>query len=469
MMPEDLRTGSGPWCGALTDTSATIRAAVFKTVKTARVLVSQDPALSNSVRSFEIADTDYWTDRFYQYKVATARITGLEASTLYHYALELDGNVESSLPGRFRTAPRLGSASGFRFALSGCAKSSGMGGKRCPEPYQAIAGMQDVLFFFHLGDFHYEDISGGKNNDDNEDEEQDLSLRLDAYDGTLRSEAVGDLFRTVPIAYGWDDHDFLGNNSCGADPRYLKARQRAREAYDNFVPHYPLADQTDGIYQSFQIGRVLFLLTDNRFNKSPKNVAGTSRTVLGAKQKAWLKGQLIRGKELDLIVWASSFAWIGKADKGEDFWAGYEAERAELAQFIFDSNVRNLCMISADAHMLAIDSGEHSGYAKDEANPEQPRGGFPVFHAAALESMGTTKGGPTYSLGELKLDKKTGAFEVKSGGGLGERRQFGLCEIVYDGATPRVIWTGLRATKAPVVAKPLLEYRFAAKKTYDGF
>ena len=200
-------------------------------------------------------------------------------------------------------------------------------------------------------------------------------------------KASASLFRQLPLAYCWDDHDFLGNNSEGGDPDNAAARRFARDAYDIYVPHYPLASSTEGIYQSFQIGRVLFLLTDSRFAKSPRRGSGTSgKTVLGVNQKTWLKSELLRGKDLDLIVWASSIPWIGADDAGEDYWAGYATERAELCQHLVDHDIRNVCMISGDAHMVAIDDGSHGGYAAGG------RGGFPVFQAAALESSGVGEG-----------------------------------------------------------------------------
>ena len=161
--------------------------------------------------------------------------------------------------------------------------------------------MPELLFFFHLGDFHYENI-----------DEDEIVPRLEAYDGTLRNEGVGDLFRQLPLAYVWDDHDFLGNNAAGGDPRHANARRAARDAYDLHVPHYPFVSPSDGIYQSFQIGRVLFLLTDSRFAKSPSGSGTSGKTVLGINQKAWLKSELLRGRDLDLVVWASSFPWMAR-------------------------------------------------------------------------------------------------------------------------------------------------------------
>ncbi len=59
-------------------------------------------------------------------------------------------------------------------------------------------------------------------------------------------------------------------------------------------------------------------------------------------------------------MWASSIAWIGAEDAGEEFWAGYRAERAELCQHVVNHDIRNVCMTSADAHMVAIDDGRHA-------------------------------------------------------------------------------------------------------------
>ena len=109
-------------------------------------------------------------------------------------------------------------------------------------------------------------------------------------------------------------------------------------------------------------------------------------------------------------------------------------------------------MISADAHMVAIDDGGHSGYAAGG------RGGFPVFQAAALESPESEKGGP-YSLGDE---------HGRPGPGIAGRRQFGVCEIVYDVGQPgpRVVWTAHRAQKETAAVQELLRYEFPARRTF---
>jgi phosphodiesterase/alkaline phosphatase D-like protein len=442
-MAEHLRTQAGPWIGALTESSVTIRASILKGVTSARVIVAENEALTLRPRTFPMSSVWVDPEGDYRHKVATFAPHGLTPDTPYHFRLELDGSTSKALPGRFRTAPRVGDAAGFKFALAGCA-NPGLLNRDRTEAYRAIMDAPDLLFFFHLGDFHYENI-----------DDEAVSPRLEAYDDTLRREPIGDLFRQLPIAYCWDDHDFLGDNSEGADPQHDRARRFARDAYDVYVPHYPFASSSDGIYQSFQIGRVLFLLTDCRYAKSPRKGSSASvKTVLGINQKAWIKQQLIAGKDLDLIVWASSIPWIGEAKAGEDFWAGYSEERKELAEHLRIHSIRNVCMISADAHMVAIDDGSNSGYG------EGGRAGFPVFQAAALESSGSEKGGP-YSMG----DEGGGP-----GAGIGDRRQFGVCEIVYDTpSSPRVVWTAFRADRDTAAPIQLLRHEFPGRQTFARF
>ena len=182
--------------------------------------------------------------------------------------------------------------------------------------------------------------------------------------------------------------------------------------------------------------------------------------MLGSKQKQWLKDQLVKGKSFDLTVWANSIPWISPPDPGEDYWAGYADERKELAGFIKKNEIRNLCMISGDAHMLGIDDGSHSGYASGG------KGGFPVFHAAAIESKPDTKGSAVYSLG---------TEGGKPGPGIEGRRQYGLFEVRYERGhdnepigSPQVHWTGRRAKENSTNigdVEDIIGYEFPADRT----
>ncbi|HKQ73115.1 MAG TPA: alkaline phosphatase D family protein [Blastocatellia bacterium] len=458
-MSESTRINAGPWSGAVSDTRATIKASVMQGVMNARVVVAKNSDLSLERSSFPASFI--WSDpkpkKDYKPKIVTFRLEDLTPDTQYYYALELDGKLETGdRVGRFKTFPRTGEKADFRFAFGSCSGNDGFWNFGFPdtEAYLTIAQEKDLLFFFHLGDFHYGNI-----------DDKEIGKRLDRYDWMLQRPEPGALFRLLPLAYCWDDHDFLGNDKAGGDEKHRVAATFARDAYDIYIPHYDFASGADGIYQSFVVGRALFILTDTRFKRSSQNGSSAFvKTVLGGEQKKWLKAKLLEGKSFDLTVWANSIPWIGNPDDDEDYWAGYADERKELANFIKENEIRNLCMISGDAHMLGIDDGSHSGYS------DGGKGGFPVFHAAALESRPGEKGGPVYCLG---------TDDGEPGPGIAGKRQYGLFEVKYERGSngkptgsPQVHWTGRRAKKNSSNikdVKDIIQYRFPAERTYSGF
>jgi alkaline phosphatase D len=372
------------WSGALMPTSARVNARIAHESNSVRLLVSVNPDLSNPIRSGPFIATTATNNRMVSIPVA-----GLNPGTPYYYGIESASLVDDTNRGRFRT-PVYGPQS-FSFALGSCADTGSE-----HAVFDTIRSL-NPLFFLHTGDMHYENI--GVN---------DVTLFRGAYDTVLASATQSALYRQVPIAYMWDDHDFGPNDSDGTSA----SRPAARATYQEYVPHYPLAAGSGDvpIYQSFTIGRVRFILTDLRSERTPKIATDDGdKTMMGGSQKAWFKAQLLAANGRQAIVWVSSMPWIGAPAAGADYWAGYATERQEIANFISDNGISGLVVLSGDAHMVALDDGTNSDYTSNGG------ASFPVFHAAALDRTGSTKGGP-YSHGSYP------------GGG-----QFGLVTVTDDG------------------------------------
>ncbi len=442
---------AGPWTGGVTDQTAIVKASVLPAVKSASLILSTDLAFSR-VRSFNL--NSMWEDpgHKYRHKILNFLLSGLQPFQQYYYYLLLNDVSQRECVAAFKTLPAAGSRQDFKIAFGSCSGNKKFTNIRYPMPesFMAIENEPELLLFLHLGDLHYGNIR-----------KPEIAIRLEKYDWMLRRKEPGDLFRAHAMAYVWDDHDFLGDDTDGGDIKNKAAAVVAREAYDLYVPHYPLAeDGTDGIYQSFVVGKVLFILTDNRFHKLHHGSDTSPRSMLGVKQRDWFKAQLLMGKNYDLIVWCNSLPWVGKSHPREVFWAGYSDERTSISNFIIENQVRNLCMLSGDAHMLAIDDGSNSGFSADGA------GGFPLFHAAALESRPTRKGG-IYSKG------------TKDGGpgrGIAGTGQYGVMEVKYKrdekGESlpgPRVHWIGkrvcrMKANEDDLDCQILLTHDFDADK-----
>ena len=368
------------WSGGVTTGEAEVRAKSSSSAwSTARLAVATDEALTDP-RWVDAADGTG--------PVVGFQITGLNPDTTYYYAVEIDGRLDRIRAGRFRTFPS-GPAS-FTVAVGACARVGSNG-----QVFETIREA-DPLLYLILGDLHYGD--NGRN---------DIDRYRQVMDLTLSRPAQAALYRSTPVAYMWDDHDYGGND---VDGSYV-GRRAAMAAYREYSPDYGLAGDESAIYQAFTIGRVRFIVTDSRSARDLDSADPSPHdTMLGAEQKAWLLDQLLAARDANaLIVWANPDPWIAAAEPGADNWGGYAEERAEIADFIADNRIDNLVMVSGDAHMVAIDDGTNTDYSAD------PGIGFPVLHVAALDRRGSYKGGP-YSLGAIPGAGHFGLIDVHDDG-----------------------------------------------------
>ena len=268
---------------------------------------------------------------------------------------------------------------GITIAVGSCMRTGSNG-----AVFDAIAALEPDLFVA-AGDLHYGNIDR-----DDSDEFRDV------LDVVLSKPGPSHLFRTTPIAYGWDDHDYGSNNADATSP----SRPAVMEANREYVPHHPLAGPEAPIFQAFDVGAVRVVLTDVRSARQ------TGRTMLGEEQLRWLEHELLEShRTRALTIWVSPVGWIGGSTEGGDAWDGFDEERRRLADFVADNGIDRLVMVTGDAHMVAIDDGTNSGYAADGGR------GFPVLNAAALDRPGAVKGGP-YSEGTYPGGGQFGVVEV---------------------------------------------------------
>ncbi len=428
----------GPWCGSVTHTSAVVKAKFARPGMAAKLLVSLGSQWNHAIPfGPDLSDTNH-------YQLVAFSISNLSPNSLYQYALEIDGRLDHTRSGQFRTFPSPGQAS-FQFAFASCART---GSTRAV--FEQIRKHRP-LFFLHMGDFHYLNI-----------QTNDIQRFRAAYDRVLASPQQSDLFREVPIVYMWDDHDYGGNSAS----RKSKTHEAARRAYDEYVPHYPFVRNRieDPIYQSFSVGRVKFILTDLRSEREdPKKKDTPAKTMLGAQQKAWLKQELLSANgAYPLICWMTSVPWIGMVGKEpysslhtnvygyihqslsnlflvktnqtrrrgepmsageEDHWSVFGNERREIADFIKLHQIRGVCILHGDSHMLAADDGSNADYATGGGAP------IPVMCAGPLDQVSSLKGGP-YS---------QGVYRVKDSN---DESGFGLITIQDTGDRIRVNFSG---------------------------
>ncbi len=414
------------WSGGLSENSATIAFATSD-VANVKIQYSEDLRFRKRTKFSKTVNTDQELNYFS--KIA---LDDLTPNTDYYYRFSVNGIIikDKDLIGRFRTSSD--QPFSYKITLATCATTGSN------NPVFDRIREEKSLFYLMLGDFHYGNIK--------EDCEQAF---LAHYRAVLGSKKQSKLYQNTPIAYMWDDHDYGPNNSSGQSPNQygqIACQSIARQAYQSYVPHYPLSfGAVDTlISQSFNIGRLRFILSDLRSEKkrplfigdcdsqnsfecekiSPGSNFGTPDHL------QWFKDQLLDAKNNNqAVVWQTSFPFISTPDLSwfncdvdntiqtddgfecddHDNWGWYPEEREDIANFIKENNIP-ICIVSGDAHMSSIDDGTNSDYATLGGAP------IPVFHAGPLDRPPSVKGGP-YSHGRSGIRGQYGVMNVLDDGG----------------------------------------------------
>lgn len=408
---EDTKLNRYVWLGAVTDESFKIVLDVFPIETDLIVSLNRTFEASRIVaRISNASEPTQGIDPSIYKRIRHFTITNLQPGTCYFVGVlsaTHDNNSASGVAiikvGSVKTFPPIGQSAEVVVALGSCQRkardSSGLG--EIAQWREAIHSTRPKTAFImlHMGDLHYADI-----------QRESPALYAHAAREVVTAPRARNLFRTTPVAYVWDDHDFGANNSDASSP----SRRAALDSFCALVPRPNTAGS--GINYAFTVAKVRFVLTDLRSEAQRAQQKAMSRAQL-----IFLLDELREWEKFDAVVWMSSRPWIEKEEWGSDRWGGFAAQRRTIANFIAERKIDNLILASGDAHMLAADDGTHSCYS---SNPDAK--GFPVLQAAPLANFGSVKGGP-YSEGQ----------HIKK---IGISRQYGMLRITppYKGGNKTV-------------------------------
>ena len=320
-----------------------------------------------------VAATEYPNDQW------RATITGLSADTRYYIGVAGSDEIAT-----VKTFPIAGSTYSFGIAAASCAGHSGgeyvtddVSNAPTFDKITARMESEDILGFMHMGDRHYRDIATN-----------DETLFQDAYNDVMSMARQNAMHLAGWVDYVWDDHDFGPNDShSGSTPK-----PAAQAAYRDHVPHWTLP-VSDSIEHTYVIGRVRFIHLDTRSHRTVRTATdNSSKTMIGATQKAWLKALVVAATEPVIVIQVGT-VWNGSVT-GTDSWLSYTTERDELTDYFDAQGVTSkLFIIAGDGHILAADDGTNSP------------GGIPVAQFAPLDAGFTADDG-TYSEGIHKTEQQ---------------------------------------------------------------
>lgn len=311
--------------------------------------ISLYPAFTDSIKSpMVMADgtTNYGTTKHI--------FSGLNPDTHYYGRFIIDGVADTDSNFSFKTFAD--TKKSFKILTGSCNRTA----STADTWSQMLTEKADLMV--HMGDLHYENVNSTNPHD-----------YANVTDLALSSPQMSNFFRNQPIAYLYDNHDSIGINPNKSDDfsTYL-------DFYDVAFPHYSFGSndyQTDGTYFSWNLGRTRCIMTGMRTHRNAiQDVDDVTKTTLGTVQKQWLKDELLAAKAAgESIIWFSCICYVADVDdplaysfqSGGMSWGNYATEREELANFIYDNQIKNITIVSGDSHMQALDDGRNAVYCTD--------------------------------------------------------------------------------------------------------
>ena len=312
-----------------------------------------------------------------------ARVGNLKPNERYWY--RFDSGQRSSPVGTFRTLPPFDSRLPVRVAIFSCQDYE-------PGFYTAHAGLaeeRDIDLVVCLGDYIYErsfyeeKVRRDRTGANRDGEVQTLKEYRHKY-GLYHADANLRRLRQSHAMLGiWDDHEAEDNytamlpGDATLDRRIAFARRR-RNGYRAYFEHMPFRSPRKRereldrfrVHRSLRLGRnaELILLDERKFKDdqpcgdeappgpdcSDAELNDPSRTMLGAKQKRWLKRRLRSSDATWKLVANQVMMMSLDVPPGEPFivdqWDGYAAERREIVSMIRDRGIENVSFLTGDIH-----------------------------------------------------------------------------------------------------------------------
>ena len=277
------------------------------------------------------------------------RLGGLDPSTEYFYAWE-SGTAVSPV-GRTRTCAPPDSVQPLRVAYSSCQQySHGYFGA-----HAHAAATPDLDLYVFLGDYVYElgEPTRVRSVRDDGITAVDLGSYRRKYALYRSDPALRELHRLHPIAHVWDDHELANNYSNYTPPVAGAQRAAAYRAAFEWLPRMTFPTDRHRVYKKLSLSRVadLFLLDERQYRTGAG--PGEPRRMLGDAQLNWL----IDGLRSSPATWkligqqVVMAAAIG-GEENDDNWDGYVEDRTRLLRAIEQAGLRNVVVLTGDAHVF---------------------------------------------------------------------------------------------------------------------
>ena len=301
-------------------------------------------------------------------------VGGLQPATRYFYRFVQGAQDTEAMPavsatGTFHTAPLPDRPADVRFAYSGDSEAGF-------QPFTLLDAVrqENPDFFAYLGDTIYADTDSAAGNVTQLPPAETLPVYRAKYQENRQDAFLQALLAATPTYAIWDDHEVLNDFAGEAvDPTLL---DHGLQAFLEYMPIRPDAADPGQLFRRFRWGRAvdLFILDERQYRSAERfcvrdghlvlipivqdprcfltELAARERTMLGARQQAWLTREL-RTSEATFKVIVNAVPMSALYVLPYDRWESYVAEREALLQFM-RANLRNVIVLTTDLHGTLI-------------------------------------------------------------------------------------------------------------------
>ena len=265
--------------------------------------------------------------------MGVTRVLNLKPAQRYYYCVLLNGQPVMQRPYPSFATPLPERLHGnLRFAFGSCV---GTEGADSAGTWSDMAVRTNFDLLLMLGDNHYAN--------------QVLPEKLRPYFYVQRSlPGYAEIARRVPQYAIWDNHDY-SPEPCD---RTAKGRDSSLQTFKAFWPNPAYGERDNpGVYFKFTRAGIDFFMTDGRYHRDPNDAPENgSKSMLGEKQLAWLKRELLASKAPVKVI-GSGGEWESNGIKNS--WASFKRERDDLFQFISEHDITGVLLLSGDRHFTA--------------------------------------------------------------------------------------------------------------------
>ncbi|MCB0508194.1 MAG: alkaline phosphatase D family protein [Bacteroidetes bacterium] len=340
------------------------------------------------------------------------QLNNLIPNTIYECYVQFNDNMKSTIYNWFKTFPFQNDTTPFSFTLGSCTE------QHHNDSIFLEMKKHQPLFFLHLGDWLY-------TNNFNERQfyyTESIAHQKELYEKRYEMPSLKQLLQTTPIDFVFDDEDGVfddfskhtyttiqstqNKTSIKEIPYPDSLRVMAIKGYHTFFPSYPT--NPNQVYHSFVSGNAEFFFLDTRSTRSPnsesfqqkgnyfKYKVSKQHQLLDSAQLIWLlngiKNSTAQWKfivsgvtfnksykdilDLMLLKRVQNRKLYNNMNGAEiaaslaSMWFAYPETQATVLNFCHENKIKNVIVLSGDAHTAAIDDGTNAGF------PELMAGGL---------------------------------------------------------------------------------------------